>query len=247
VPWAGSPIVWRTIIAHLQRDLSMEPTMGSRRLTFLQFVAAVLASTTAAQARAQMPGTPTLQNAFANPGITAALDVAGLGGASSYALAGAWAPSSARFQLSAGLGMQTRTGVSSRMLYGARVNFPILGATSNFGVSAFAGYGGLSGNMSDTSVTKSVVPIGATASYRLAVGTSHGISSYGSPMYELIGRGGGAKSVSVFRGALGLDVGITRAFGATLGVELGQRASSGSGRPSGTAFGAALSYALGAR
>ena len=65
-------------------------------------------------------------------------------------------------------------------------------------------------------------------------------------MYELVGRGGGAKTVSVFRGALGLDIGITRAIGATLGVELGKKETS-AGRPSGTAFGAAISYALGAR
>ena len=220
--------------------------MRSRGLTFLRFVIIGAGSCIAIAARGQMPGTPTLQNAFANPGITAALDVAGLGGASSYAAAGAWAPGSARFQLSAGVGIQTRSGASSRTVYGARVNFPILGAASSFGVSAFAGYGGVSGP-TDSSVTKSLIPVGATASYRLAVGTSHGVSIYGSPMYELVGRGGGAKGVGTFRGALGLDIGITQAIGATLGVELGKSEPAGTGKPSGTAFGAAVSYALGAR
>lgn len=201
----------------------------------------------AVAAHAQMPGTPTLQNAFANPGITAAIDVAGLGGASSYAAAGAWAPGSARFQLSAGVGLQTRTGSSTRTVYGGRVNFPIFGAASSFGVSAFAGYGGISGSTTDSTLTKSLIPIGATASYRLALGTAHGVSIYGSPIFELAGRGGGAKNVSIFRGAVGLDIGITRAIGATLGVELGKSEAPGSGRPSGTAFAAAVSYAIGAR
>jgi hypothetical protein len=127
------------------------------------------------------------------------------------------------------------------------VNFPILGSTSSFGVSAFAGYGGISGSTADSSVTKSLIPIGVTGSYRLAIGTAHGVSIYGSPIYELVGRGGGAKGVSTFRGALGMDIGITAAIGATLGVELGKSEPAGSGKPSGTAFGAAVSYALGAR
>lgn len=220
--------------------------MSSRRREILKVLAFITCSNLSTVAYAQMPGTPTLQNAFANPGITAAVDVAGLGGASSYALAGAWAPGSARFQLSAGFGLQTRTGSSSRTVYGARVNMPILGAASNFGVSGFAGYGGISGP-ADSSLTKSLIPIGLTASYRLAIGTTHGVSIYGSPMYQLVGRGGGAGSVSTFRGALGLDIGVTRAIGATIGVELGKTEPAGSGRPSGTAFAAAVSYALGAR
>jgi hypothetical protein len=221
--------------------------MRSRGLTPLQFLVTGTGLMVAVVAQGQMPGTPTLQNAFANPGITAALDVSGLGGASSYAAAGAWAPGSARFQLSAGVGIQTRAGTSSRTVYGARVNFPILGSTSSFGVSAFAGYGGISGSTADSSVTKSLIPIGVTGSYRLAIGTAHGVSIYGSPIYELVGRGGGAKGVSTFRGALGMDIGITAAIGATLGVELGKSEPAGSGKPSGTAFGAAVSYALGAR
>lgn len=221
--------------------------MRSRGLILFQIVVITSASGLTQTARAQMPGTPTLQNAFANPGITAAVDVAGLGGASSYALAGAWAPGSARFQLSAGVGIQTRSGSSSRTVYGGRVNFPILGATSSFGVSAFAGYGGLSGPTTDSSLTKSLIPIGATASYRRTLGTDHGVSVYASPIYEVVGRGGGAKSIGVFRGALGLDVGITQAIGATVGVELGKSESPGSGKPSGAAFAAAVSYAIGGK
>jgi hypothetical protein len=196
-------------------------------------------------ANAQMPGTPILQNAFANPGITAAIDAAGLGGASSYAAAVAWAPGSGRGQLSAGVGIQTRTNASTHTIYGARVNFPILGAAKSVGLGVFAGYGGLAGGAADSSTMKSVVPVGATVSYRMALGTGHGMSLYGSPIYESITRGGGAARVSVFRWALGLDVGITSALGATIGVELGQKEPLGAGKPSGTAFGGAISYAIG--
>jgi hypothetical protein len=196
----------------------------------------------------QMPGSPTLQNAFVNPGITAALDAAGLGGATSYALAAAWAPASARFQLSGGAGMQVRTGAGTRTVYGARVNVPVMGAASSFGVSVFAGYGAIAGGGTiDSSVTKAIIPVGATASYRLAIGGSRGVSIYGSPVFEEVNRGGGGSNTSVFRGAVGLDLGITAAIGLTLGAEFGGKQAEGSGKPSGTAFGAALSYALGAR
>src|SRR5205823_49256 len=81
---------------------------------------------------------------------------------------------------------------------------------------------------------------------RPGLGTGHGVSIYGSPIWESIGRGGGASTTSVFRGALGLDVGITSTLGATIGVELGQNGAAGSGKPSSTAFGAAVSYVIGA-
>ena len=200
---------------------------------------------TSSRSRAQMPGTPVLQNAFANPGITGALDVASLGGASSYAAAGAWAPGSAHFQFSGGIGVQTRTSSPTRTVYGFRLNVPLIGATGNFGASIFAGYGGLSGGRIDSSTTKSLVPLGATLAYRLGFGGSHGVSLYGSPVYEAVTRGGGAGSANVFRGAVGMDIGITSAIGATLGIEFGGKNDPESGKPSGTAFGAALSYVIG--
>jgi hypothetical protein len=198
-------------------------------------------------AGAQMPGSPVLQNAFANPGITGAVNISGLGGATTYAAALAWAPGSARFQLSGGVGAQVRSKTSTRTVYGARVNLPIIGAQSTFGVSAFAGYGGLTGGTIDSTVATSLVPLGATVSYRLAMGSSRGISVYASPVYETIGRGGGASHASLFRGSLGADIGITSSIGLTLGVELGPKEAPESGKPSGSAFGAAVSYAIGAR
>ena len=218
------------------------PSLRKTVVTSLAAACALLGNST--RATAQMPGTPLLQNAFANPGITAALDVASLGGASSYAAAGAWA-GSAHFQFSGGIGVQTRTSSPTRTVYGFRLNVPLLGATGNFGASIFAGYGGLSGGGIDSSTTKSLVPLGATLAYRLAFGGSHGVSIYGSPVYEAVTRGAGAGSASVFRGAVGLDIGITSAIGATLGIEFGGKNDPESGKPSGTAFGAALSYVIG--
>lgn len=210
-------------------------------------VGGVMAASIGSAADGQMPGSPTLQNAFVNPGITAAVDAAGLGGATTYAAAAAWAPGSARFQISGGVGAQVRSGASTRTTLGARLNIPVLGATSSFGVSLFAGYGAVAGGAAlDSSDTKALVPVGATASYRHSLG-SRGFSIYGSPVFESVTRGGGGSRASVFRGAVGLDVGITSAIGLTLGAEFGGKQPSESGKPSGTAFGAALSYAIGAR
>lgn len=199
----------------------------------------------AQRAAAQMPGVPVLQNAFSNSGFAVAGNVATLGGASSYAGAAAWAPASGRFQFSGGVGAQTRSQTPTRVTYGARLNATVLGMASNFGLSVFAGYGGLSGKELDSTVARSLVPIGATASYRMSGGMVRGVSVYASPVYEWVSRGGGAGNVSVFRGSLGLDIGITTSIGATVGVELGAKQDAGSGKPSGTAFGAGLSYVMG--
>ena len=224
--------------------------MSSRllRSVVVRFAVIAAALGTAGSAIAQMPGSPTLQNAFVNPGITAAVDASGLGGATTYAVAAAWAPGSARFQLSGGVGAQLRTGASTRTAYGARLNMPVMGAASSFGVSVFAGFGAISGGGAmDSTVAKALIPVGATASYRRVIGSNHGVSIYGSPVFESVTRGGAGARASVFRGAIGLDLGITSAIGLTLGAEFGGKQPVESGKPSGTAFGAALSYTLGAK
>ena len=194
-----------------------------------------------------MPGVPVLQNAFANGGITGAVNIASAGGSSSYGAAAAWAPSSARFQVSGGAGIQVRTGKPSRTLYGVRINVPVMSfSEGRLGLSAFGGVGGATGAGSDSSLAKSMAPVGVTVGYRRMVGT-RGVSVYGSPVYEFIGRGGNGGRTGALRGAVGLDVGVTRAIGVTLGVEMGQKGTAGSAKPSGTSFGAAVSYALGGR
>jgi hypothetical protein len=209
-------------------------------------LSSLLILSVARPSRGQLPNTPVLQNAFANPGITAAVDASSLSGWSSFAGAAAWAPASGRLQLSAGVGAQTHSGEPTRTVYGGRLNIPVAGATSAFGFSAFVGYGGLSGGTVDSTVAKALLPVGVTAGYRKAVGTTRGVSIYGSPVYEWVTRGGGASTVSVFRAALGMDLGITSSIGLTLGLEFGSKQSEGSGKPSGTAFGGAISYAFSA-
>src|SRR3954447_24923507 len=71
---------------------------STRDLLFAMLIIAV-----PSMASAQMPGAPVLQNSWASPGIVVALDFAsGMG--SLYGGAVGWAPSSGRFQLSAGAG-----------------------------------------------------------------------------------------------------------------------------------------------
>lgn len=207
---------------------------------------------------AQMPGVPVLQNAFVNPGWTAALNLASLGGASSYGAAGAWgsggaATSPVAVQLSAGVGFQTRSGHPTQTIFGGRVNVPFLfGSPADrkarrFGASLFAGYGVRSAEgegetgQPDSAVAKSVLPIGATVGYRAPIGASRGFALYLSPIYEWLTRVRGG-SVGAFRAAVGLDVAITQSIGATLGIEFGQTGVAGSGRPTSESYGFAVSY-----
>jgi hypothetical protein len=230
------------------------PTINSRTALLASIIA--LGGTTSGLA--QMPGVPVLQNAFVNPGWTAALNLAGLGGASSYGAAGAWssgagATTPLALQLSAGVGFQTRSGHPTQTIFGARANVPFLfGSPSDregrrFAASLFAGYGVRSaegegeGGQPDSAVAKTVLPIGATFSYRTPVGATRGFSLYVSPIYEQLTsvRGG---SVSAFRASVGLDIAITPSIGATLGIEFGQTGVAGSGRPTSESYGFALSY-----
>ena len=201
---------------------------------------ALLALLHSGTARAQLPGTPVLQNAFTSSGFTAALDGGGGSGASAYALAGAW--SATRLQLSLGLGMQSALG-ASRFAYGLRAAFPILTGDGPLGFSVFAGLGGTSGAKAADSVRNvQLVPLGATVGFRTA-SMLHGLSAYASPIYEhysggMLGQRGG----NLFRAALGVDLGLTDALGLTVGTELGQSASTASRGPRGTSFGLGFSY-----
>jgi hypothetical protein len=79
----------------------------------------------------------------------------------------------------------------------------------------------------------------------MAVGASHGVSVYGAPAYVLFS--GGSKNQGLFRASIGADLGLTRALGATVGVEFGATRPRGIGGPSGTLYGVGVSYALGHR
>ena len=62
------------------------------RRTVAGLIALPIACLLPLSARAQMPGLPVLQNAFANPGITLALDAGGDPDSRAYGGAVAWSP-----------------------------------------------------------------------------------------------------------------------------------------------------------
>lgn len=240
------------------------------RLLRATLVAAAAGAISGASADAQISGLPVLQNAWATPGSVGALNVGGGANGSVYAAAVSYTPGGGRFQLSGGAGYQTGIG-SSRGVYGARVAIPFGRSTSNFGFAGFAGIGGGSARTShttilctastvgcaipagatsgtitfDSSSTSTEIPIGAALGWRQSFGGTHGLSVYATPTYVFFS--GGSKTSGLFRAAIGADVGITNALGATAGVEFGATRAKGLGGPSGTAYALGVSYAFGQR
>lgn len=238
---------------------------------FARRVAALLVCAGPAVAGAQMPGIAVLQNAWTNPGLTAAVNTGFGGGGSAYAGAAAWSPRSGRFQLSLGAGIRTTGESGSGPTAGARVAVPFwTTAGGGLGVAGFAGVG--SGRVKgDTTalgdaVTAFQVPVGVAVGYRRMLG-SRGISAHVAPFYALWRRnipevpatGGDPGSPAVrrtaglFRVGVGVDVGITRRIGVTGGVELGangrEATATDAGRPgpTGAVASIAASWAFGRR
>ena len=223
-----------------------------RRIVCASFAALVVS---AASAAAQLPNAPVLQNVWANPGIVGAFNMGGGSGGSVYAGAASWTPSSGRFQVSGGLGVQAlSSGGGSNAAYGARLALPLGSAMGSFGFGAFAGVGGggvkrtvidsATGDTLARNATTTQIPVGGAIGWRHSIGTSHGFSVYATPSYVFLT--GAGSSGGIFRVGLGADVGITGSIGATGGVELGQTRTSVGG-PSGTIYGLGLSYAFGRR
>jgi hypothetical protein len=216
---------------------------------FTTFAAFTVFTVSAESAMAQMPGAPVLQNAWAAPGVVAAIDLSGgSGGGPTYAAALGWAPASARFQLSGGLGAHSMSGEGTRTVYGLRAAIPFGGASSPLGVAAFAGVGGgstLKSSSVDSVASTTEIPLGVAIGWRRAIGGTHRFSAYAAPSYVLFS--GGTKSGGLVRAAIGADVGLTASLGATLGVEFGGTRARGLGGPTGTLFGLGISYALGRR
>jgi hypothetical protein len=215
-----------------------------RRLKIGRWVA-MTATVTASTLGAQMPGAPILQNAWAAPGVVAAVDYAG-GDGSLYAGAVSWGSATGRFQLSGGLGVRSQSGsTGSNSVYGVRAALPLGGATSPIGFGAFAGVGGGKLPKADSTASNTQVPVGVAVGWRRAVGASHGFSLYATPSYVFLT--GGSKSGGVVRTGVGVDFGITKALGATVGAEFGASRAKGEGGPTGTLYGVGVSYALGRR
>ncbi len=194
-------------------------------------------------AHGQLPGAPVLQNAWASPGIVAAANYGGSSDGSVFAGAVAWSPASAQFQISGGAGTRSLTNTGSNFAYGLRAAVPVFGLDRPIGVAVFAGIGGASSQNTafpDSSASTGQVPVGVSVGWRRAVGSGHGFSVYATPAF--VYQFGGSETAGLFRLGIGLDLGITQAFGVTGGVDFGSTRSRGFGGPSGTQFGLGLSY-----
>ena len=204
----------------------------------------------AAGANAQLPGLPVLQNAFVGPGFAAALNGGGGGGASALAAALGWAPRSARFQVSLGVGAYRAEGETGGA-FGLRVAVPVFAMMNgNLGVAAFGGIGGARGpTVQGARVGLGQAPIGAAVGYRRALGATRGLSIYAAPYFGFFrtDMGATAHSRGVFRFSVGADFALTRAIGVTAGLEAGGTGGADGPGPSGTLLGAGVSYAFGRR
>lgn len=205
---------------------------------------------------AQMPGIPVLQNAWANPGISAAVNGGTGGGSRAGALAASWAPRSARFQVSAGLGMRDGEVGGRGGTFGVRAAVPVWSfAGGAFGVAGFVGLGAAKEpdaritTLGDPGGTLSHVPVGAAFGYRRGLGFIRGISLYGAPFYSYhrLVVGDSAVSRGLVRFSVGVDVGVTDRIGVTGGAELGGSAKAGEPGPTGAVYGLGVSLALGRR
>lgn len=218
------------------------------RKTWVPPLAAAIAAALAVSgpAGAQIPGSPALQNAFANPGLAVAGNFSGGGGQSFYGAAAAYGMMDGRLQLSGAAGMQ-RANDASRGAYGARAALTVWGSEAGaFGAAAFAGIGGAARTRDELDVVTNpavmTIPLGLTIGYRRPLGETRGISAYASPIYRWTRTEDATTTATgtAFSVAAGLDVSLTQSFGATVGAELGR-----SGATSSTVWGIALSFVPG--
>ena len=219
-------------------------------MTVASYPMALLASMLALSGAlgAQVPGSPVLQNAFLNPGLGFAGNLAGGSGQSYYGVAAGWGLVGGRLQLSGAAGAQ-RANEATRGAYGARGAFNVWTSRGgSIGATAFAGVGGAPRTRSGNFVTNAAVatvPAGASVAYRRALGAKRGISAYASPFYQWTRLDDGDVTTGgTFRVSFGVDFSVTSSIGITAGGELGGNSSQGSG--SGL-FGAAVTFVPGRR
>jgi hypothetical protein len=200
----------------------------------------------ATQAAAQMPGAPLLQNAWAAPGSIVALNFGGGSDGQVYGAAGSWTTATARLQLSGGIGIRSGDGSGSgtNTVYGLRLAVPLGGRSAAFGFGAFAGVGAGTAP-ADSLASATTFPIGVAIGWRHSLGATAGLSVYATPSYTFLTAE--SSQTGLMRASVGVDVGLTRAIGITVGTEFGQGRPGTEGGPSGTLFGLGLSYALGHR
>lgn len=220
----------------------MKATIWRPRTTFFAIVCAAFLNV--AELAGQMPAVPVLQNAFANPGLTIALNYGRADDQQAYAGALAWAPSSTRFQVTAGFGWVDPQPGDRANTWGARVAAPITQGMmeGKLGFGAFAGVGGVS----HSDVSELHVPAGASVAFRTRLGERRGISFYAAPFYSWtrVKFGDESESKGLVRASFGVDVAVVPSLGLTVGYELGQNADELEPGASGGIFGVGISYAL---
>lgn len=196
----------------------------------------------ASRGDAQLPGLPVFQNAFANSGVTVAANYGRSDALTAYALAGAWAPSSARFQVSGGIGSLDPDVGDADLAYGGRLSAGLFQAMGgSVGIGAFGG----AGAAKDAKILHAVA--GASVGYRRGLGGT-GVSVFAAPyyMYARQDIAGGKVSSGLVRFGAGVDVSFFERFGITVGVDAGAKAAAGEPGPDGSLFGLGVSYAFGA-
>jgi hypothetical protein len=193
---------------------------------------------------AQMPGIPVLQNAFANPGLTIAVNYGRSDESKAYAGAIAWAPASTRFQVTGGFGAFEPDGADRANAWGARVSVPITQTMmgGKLGIGAFAGAGGAS----QDEVSLLHVPAGGSVSWRMRLGERRGISLYAAPFYSWtrVRVDDESEKKGLVRASFGVDVAVVPSLGITVGYEMGQNAEADEPGATGGMFGVGISYAL---
>jgi hypothetical protein len=244
------------------RDPRRHAAARQHRLAATAALAATALALSALPAHGQMYGVPVVQNAFLNRGLAVAANYGNEDGGTAFGAAGAFSPRGRRFVLSGGVGTYSpkpREALGNEITYGVRVAVPVLRmAGGAIGVAPFVGAGSASFDLADppggadsTKVTMSMlnVPVGVAIGYRRALGATRSFSVYASPFYSWNRRTHGDSSTSrgLARVSVGLDVALMPSIGLTLGYEAGGNAAGDEPGPRTGIFGAALSYALGAR
>lgn len=198
----------------------------------------------APSAAAQMPGVPVLQNAFTAPGMAAAVNGGATDDANAFALAGSWTPGSARFVVSAGVGMLLPDEGEDAFAWGARLAAPLPRPSSgNFGAGLFVGVGG--SHPDAGSLIR--IPAGISLGWRRGIGATKALSIYAAPFYDWTRATVDEETFTAghVRVSVGVDLAFTSSWGVTAGLEAGQEADVDEPGPTGLSYGLGLSYAFG--
>jgi hypothetical protein len=229
--------------------------LGPRRGAALALAAVAVAGAPSGGV-AQMPGLPVLQDGFVSHGWSVAANGGTEEGASTFGVAAAWTPASARFQFSVGVGALRPDGGGGTSLNGGlRLAVPVVTpwtgrATSALGLAVFGGVGGARREQAGVVY----VPVGVGVGYRRRLGGERAVAAFVTPFFNWARRTGevpapageagsdGSQDSNLFRTSLGIDAVLTSRLGASVGYELGAKADAGRPGPTGGVFGLGLSY-----